>query len=135
MASALATRIAAEHEAAANSLSAEVVSRERRRAAIETLSVEGLPTTRDENWKYANLRPLEKVKFAPPASGTPTGAGLTAADLPAAIEGYARYVFVDGVFAPGLSSAVTKQGITVRSLREPRGLVAGSQESAELLRP
>jgi Fe-S cluster assembly protein SufD len=120
MASALATRIAAEHAAAADSLSADVVSRERRRAAIETLSVEGLPTTRDENWKYANLRPLEKVKFAPPVPGAQAGAGLTAADLPAAIAGYARYVFVDGVFAAGLSSAVTKAGIAVRSLREAR---------------
>ena len=130
MASALATRIAAEHAAAADSLSADVVSRERRRAAIETLSVEGLPTTRDENWKYANLRPLEKVKFAPPASGAQAGAGLTAADLPAAIEGYARYVFVDGVFAPALSSAVTKQGIAVRSLRQSQEAVAESQPVA-----
>jgi Fe-S cluster assembly protein SufD len=115
MASSLATRIAAEHAAAAGSLPAEVVSRERRRAAIETLSAEGLPTTRDENWKYANLRPLEKVKFAAP-SGAVAG-GVAAADLPGAIEGYARYVFVDGVFAPGLSSAVSKTGIAVRSLR------------------
>jgi Fe-S cluster assembly protein SufD len=130
MASALATRIAAEHAAAADSLSADVVSRERRRAAIETLSVEGLPTTRDENWKYANLRPLEKVKFAPPALGAQAGAGLTAADLPAAIAGYARYVFVDGVFAAALSAAVTKQGIAVRSLRESRGPMAFAAGSA-----
>lgn len=116
MASALATRIAAEHAAAAESLSGNVVSLERRRAAIETLGAEGLPTTRDENWKYANLRPLEKVKFASPA-GAQAGAGVVAADLPAAIDGYARYVFVDGVFAPGLSSAVTKAGISVGSLR------------------
>ena len=116
MAASLATRIAAEHAAAAGSLSADVVSRERRRAAIETLSAEGLPTSRDENWKYANLRPLEKVKFAAPV-GAQAGAGIAAADLPAAIEGYSRYVFVDGVFAPELSSALTKVGITVRSLR------------------
>ena len=133
MASALATRIAAEHAAAANSLSADVVSRERRRAAIETLSIEGLPTTRDENWKYANLRPLEKVRFASP-SAVEAEAGLTAADLPAAIQGYARYVFVDGLFAPELSSAVTKAGIAVRSLRErageSRGTVGGLEETA-----
>ena len=116
MASALATRIAAEHAAAAESLSGNVVSLERRRAAIETLGAEGLPTARDENWKYANLRPLEKVKFASPA-GAQAGAGVVAADLPAAIDGYARYVFVDGVLAPGLSSAVTKAGISVGSLR------------------
>ena len=42
MASALATRIAAEHAAAAASLPSEVVSRERRRNAIDTLTAEGL---------------------------------------------------------------------------------------------
>ena len=83
MASALATRIAAEHAAAAETLSTEVVSRERRRAAIETLAAEGLPTTRDENWKYANLRPLEKVRFASPATvgaAAQTGVDGVAAD-------------------------------------------------------
>ena len=114
MASALATRIAAEHAAAADALPSGVVSVERRRAAVETLSAQGLPTPRDENWKYANLRPLEKVKFAAPVGAQ---AGVAAADLPAAIAGYARYVFVDGVFAPGLSSAAEKVGIVVRSLR------------------
>lgn len=115
MASSLATRIAAEHAAAAESLPADVVSLERRRAAVATLAAEGLPTTRDENWKYANLRPLEKVRFAPPGA---SAGELTAADLPAAIAGYARYVFVDGVFAPALSAAPgAKAGIEVRALR------------------
>src|SRR6185312_2915906 len=99
MASALATRIAAEHAAAAASLPSEVVSQERRRRAIDTLAAEGLPTSRDENWKYTNLRPLEKVRFAAPEVSAPTGPApgaqpsLTMADLPAAIEGYARYTF------------------------------------------
>lgn len=136
MASALATRIAAEHAAAAGSLSTNVVSRERRLAAIETLSAEGLPTTRDENWKYANLRPLEKVKFAAPALAQ-AGTGVAAADLPAAIEGYARYVFVDGVFAPGLSAAAgAKSGISVRSLRNaraPESTLAGSRNDVATL--
>ena len=114
MVSALATRIAEEHAAAASSLPAEVVSRERRRHAIETLAAEGLPTTRDENWKYANLRPLEKVRFAPAQTAT----GLKAGDLPEAIQGYARYTFVDGVFVPGLSASVARKGISVQSLRE-----------------
>jgi Fe-S cluster assembly protein SufD len=118
MSSALAIRIAEEHAAASASLPADVVSRERRRSAIETLAAEGLPTSRDENWKYANLRPLDKVRFAPPL-GSQAGAapGVTLADLPAPVEGYARYTFVDGVFAPALSSQVTKSGITVTSLR------------------
>jgi Fe-S cluster assembly protein SufD len=113
MASALATRIADEHAAASSSLPEEVVSRERRRSAIETLKLEGLPTSRDENWKYANLRPLEKVRFAPPTASAPP----PVASLPARIEGYSRYTFVDGVFAPELSAAVVKSGVTVAPLR------------------
>jgi len=128
MASSLATRIAEEHAAAAASLPADVVSRERRRNAIDTLAAEGLPTTRDENWKYANLRPLDKVRFAPRVGAGAATAGsspiVTLADLPAAVEGYARYVFVDGAFAPALSSPVGKTGITVTSLHDSR--TAGS---------
>ncbi len=120
MAASLATRIVEEHAAASASLPGDVVSRERRRSAIDTLAIEGLPTTRDENWKYANLRPLDKVRFAPRVGADAATAGasanVTPADLPNAVGGYARYVFVDGVFAPGLSSPVEKTGITVGTL-------------------
>jgi Fe-S cluster assembly protein SufD len=120
MAVSLATRIAGEHAAASASLPGDMVSRERRRSAIDTLTAEGLPTTRDENWKYANLRPLDKAKFAPLADPARANLGtlnpVLPADLPAAIEGYARYVFVDGAFAADLSSPVEKAGITVSTL-------------------
>jgi Fe-S cluster assembly protein SufD len=130
MASALATRIADEHAAAAAALPEEVVSRERRRRAIETLKSEGLPTARDENWRYANLRPLERVRFAPPvATAQPK---LTVADLPPLIEGYARYTFVDGTFAPDLSWAGARAGIAVTSLL--RRTTSGSPSPA-VLRP
>lgn len=116
MASALANRIAEEHAAASDSLPSGVVSRERRRSAVDALAVQGLPTSRDENWKYANLRPLEKVRFAPaPAVQTPVN--VTLADLPPVIQGYARYTFVDGVFVAALSTPTERSGITVRSLR------------------
>jgi len=105
MSSALATRIAAEHAAAAASLPAGVVSPEQRLSAIETLGVEGLPVSRDENWKYANLRPLEKVRFTAPVSAPL----IDASELPPAIEGYARYTFVDGLFSPALSSSVQRR--------------------------
>jgi Fe-S cluster assembly protein SufD len=125
MVASLATRIAEQHAAAAASLPGDVVSGERRRSAIETLAIEGLPTTRDENWKYANLRPLEKVRFAPLARAEAATAGtsssVTPADLPGAVEGYARYVFVDGVLAPALSAAVGKKGITVSTHRDAAG--------------
>jgi Fe-S cluster assembly protein SufD len=125
MAASLATRIAEQHAAAAASLPGDVVSRERRQRAIETLAVEGLPTTRDENWKYANLRPLDKVRFAPRVGAGAAMAGstpsVTLADLPAAVEGYSRYVFVDGVFAAALSAAVGKNGIAVSTHRDALG--------------
>jgi Fe-S cluster assembly protein SufD len=139
MAASLATRIAEQHAAAAASLPGDVVSGERRRSAIETLSVEGLPTTRDENWKYANLRPLEKVRFAPLAEVA--GENLTAlspvklADLPPAVEGYARYVFVDGVFVPALSAAVGKNGITVSTHRDSKSAATGRSTPASAGRP
>jgi len=117
MTAALANRIAQEHALAAEALPETVVSRDRRRAAIEAIAARGLPTTRDENWKYANLRPLERVKFAPaPAAGGPP-VELQASDLPAPIAGYARYTFVDGVFAPELSQTVEHAGVAVRSMR------------------
>lgn len=124
MASSLATRIAEEHAAAAASLPGDVVSRERRRTAIDMLAAEGLPTTRDENWKYANLRPLEKVRFAPlsatASENLRTLFPVKLTDLPATTEGYSRYTFVDGLFVPELSSAVGKTGITVAMLRNSR---------------
>ena len=110
MSAALASRIAADF--AADTHAPHDLQRQR---AMRLLSEQGLPTSRDENWKYVNLRPLEKVRFAPPASGSQPA--VTAADLPAAVAGYARYTFIDGVFAPTLSSLSPPAGITVDSLR------------------
>jgi hypothetical protein len=71
-----------------------------------------LPTSRDENWKYANLRPLERLRFAPATPVQPEAA----TDLPAAIPGFARYVFVDGAFAPALSARLDASAATVTPL-------------------
>jgi Fe-S cluster assembly protein SufD len=75
----------------------------RRRAALERLLATGLPGSRDENWKYANLRPLERLRFVP---ATAQPAPLPA-DLPPALEGFARYVFMDGV--PAADTPATTQ--------------------------
>jgi Fe-S cluster assembly protein SufD len=114
MSAALADRIAQEYAAASGALPSSVVSAERRHAAVQALSAQGLPTARDENWKYANLRPVERVRFAPSAS--PALSKVMAAELPPVIEGYARYTFVDGVLAPQLSSSSTPAGISVTAL-------------------
>src|SRR2546421_256279 len=100
MSAPLTARIAEEHVLASRALAPPPALAARRRAALAALAAQGLPTSRDENWKYANLRPLERLKFAP----APVQGALAAADLPAAIPGFARYVFVDGAFAPALSA-------------------------------
>src|SRR5438105_4314525 len=100
MSAPLTARIAEEHVLASRALAPPPALAARRRAALAALAAQGLPTSRDENWKYANLRPLERLKFAP----APGQRALAAADLPAAIPGFARYVFVDGAFAPALSA-------------------------------
>jgi Fe-S cluster assembly protein SufD len=107
MSTPLTARIAEQHASAVRALSAHLPGAARRSAAMEALAVTGLPVSRDENWKYANLRPLERASFTPATLAAPAdGADAAlAAALPQRLEGFARYVFVDGVFAPALSDA------------------------------
>ena len=98
--SALATRIAQDFAAAASAV-AEGPAQARRRRALQLLEATGLPGTRDENWKYASLRGLERLRFLPaPASATVTRDTA----LPAPLAGFTRHVFVDGRFAAALSA-------------------------------
>jgi Fe-S cluster assembly protein SufD len=114
MSALLADRIVQEHAATGGVLPSSVVSAERRAHAIEVLRASGLPTTRDENWKYANLRALEKNSFRSVA--TESRRKVAPSDLPAPIAGYARYVFVDGAFAAELSATTAHAGVTVKSV-------------------
>ena len=93
----------------------------RPQVALQALLDGGLPTSRDENWKYVNLRPLEKVRFVPPTAAARPA--MTAADLPAAV-GKSRYVFVDGVLEPSLSSPTTAPGVVVTSMKVAGGATA-----------
>lgn len=81
-----------------------------RQLALAALTEVGLPTSRDENWKYVNLRTLDKVSFVP--STAEARPAIKASDLPTAV-GKSRYVFVDGVFDAALSSPSGQAGVTV----------------------
>jgi Fe-S cluster assembly protein SufD len=120
MSAALSKRVLDEYAAVRDTLPADVVSPERRQEAIQALAARGLPSTRDENWRYTNLRPFERARFVPVAAAATAGAAVqappAAAELPAPLEGFARYTFVDGVFAPELSSPGEQTGLAVRSL-------------------
>jgi Fe-S cluster assembly protein SufD len=67
-----------------------------RTAAAAALRAHGLPTRRDENWHYADLRSLEGLALFQPT--TPTYSGVIPA-LPEPLEGFARLVFIDGVLS------------------------------------
>jgi Fe-S cluster assembly protein SufD len=114
---ALASRIAEDFAAVSEqqAAAAGAFNRGLRQRAMQALAERGLPTARDENWKYVNLRPLEKVRFVPPSAQPQSP--LTLDELPAPIARYARYTFVDGVFAPSLSAATTLAGVRVESMR------------------
>jgi Fe-S cluster assembly protein SufD len=74
-----------------------------------------LPTNKDENWRYANLRPLAKARVEA------IGAGVTPRppiNLPAPLPGYERWVFVDGAFASDLSAPASHSSVTLLNARD-----------------
>jgi Fe-S cluster assembly protein SufD len=117
MSSPLTARIVEEYASAARALPSSGPAAARRRAAIEKLQATGLPSSRDENWRYANLRPLERQRFLP-AAAEPAAAQLVlpGADLPAAVAGFTRYLFVDGALAPPGSAPLEATGAAVTLL-------------------
>jgi Fe-S cluster assembly protein SufD len=74
-----------------------------------------LPTNRDENWRYANLRPLAKASPEPVAVAAHRPSGIA---LPAVLPGYERWVFVDGQFAAALSSPAPGSVASVLDFRD-----------------
>jgi Fe-S cluster assembly protein SufD len=95
-----------------------------RRAAIARFAALGFPTTRQEEWRYTNLAPLARAAFqrapatpvdraapgtaAPPDVGAPRiGPGSVARW---AFDAAATLVFVDGQFAPELSTGAGRDG-------------------------
>jgi Fe-S cluster assembly protein SufD len=105
----------------------------RRRRALETLRLRGLPDRRDENWKY-----LDHARIAAHAFGEEPGAPAARADISERllpVAGATRVVLVDGRFDPALSGPVP-DGLEVRDLadvveREPEGALACLRLPAE----
>lgn len=71
--------------------------------ALAQFQIQGFPSTRQEDWKYTSVRPIERRNFA---LGGESCLGLVEEDLGEALmSGLARHrlVFVNGVYAPQLS--------------------------------
>jgi len=92
---------------------------EARKAAIGAFAALGLPHRRIEQWKWTDLRSALKEALAPAVGDTAGKA--SAAEINAALEELAgldalRFVFVDGVHAPELSTAGMATGLELASL-------------------
>jgi len=92
--------------------------RKRRRQALARFQRAGLPTTRQEDWKYTSLAALERTQFG-------AGEGVGQIDVPVTaldrLNAY-RLVFLDGRLQPGWS--------VIRDL--PEGLILMPLEQALL---
>ena len=69
-----------------------------RARAAARLNELGWPSTRDEQWRYANLRAFERLDAFRPRN---VAATLDPADLPPPVPGFDRLIFVDGRLAAG----------------------------------
>ena len=99
-------RLAASPLARLNALRAE---------AVERVGVLTVPTQRDEEWRFTDISLLNKMSFHP----VRTTVSLQAADVERfhIEEATTRLVFVDGVYAPHLSSDVINNGVAVVNMQ------------------
>lgn len=89
-----------------------------RRLAFERYAALGLPTLRNEDWKYTNVAHLEKRAYALAADASAPTAAARVSTL--ALPGCARLVFINGHHAPALSDlrplGHLAEGVTIGSL-------------------
>lgn len=90
-----------------------------RERALAQFAEQGFPTTRDEEWRYTNVAPIQRSAFRPAAKDL---AGLTADQLqPFIFQDLSchRLVFVNGHFVPQLSAlGKLPGGVVVASLAD-----------------
>lgn len=89
---------------------------ELRKQGREAFARTGLPTTRDEDWRFNALAPLANAEFRlAPADSTVKAESLAPFLLP--LPGACTLVFVNGRFVPGLSTLpAASTGVTVANL-------------------
>lgn len=86
-----------------------------RRSALGSFLESGFPRPHDEAWRYTNLASIANTRFALAPKTALAPEALAGRPIPG-IEH--RLVFVNGHYAPELSSAALPKGVTVRSIAE-----------------
>ena len=96
-----------------------------RRAALDRFCDRGFPTPRDEDWKYTNVRPIERRAFRfEPAGGAKAAGEAAPAEHLAGLGSAVRLVFLNGRLAaarpgplgPGGPGGELPAGVLVESL-------------------
>lgn len=82
-----------------------------RHAAMERFIERGLPTIRDEDWKYTSLRRFETQEFA-------LADNSAHCDAPPRLADAHQLVFVDGFYKPEQSSPPQQTGVGITALSE-----------------
>jgi len=101
-----------------------------REAAFGRVRSRGIPTTRDEEWRFTNVAPIAAIDFARPDATEPARTAIEPFLFDAAIPHQA--VIVNGRLSRTLSSiGALPAGVTVRSMSE--ALAAGDTRVRELL--
>jgi Fe-S cluster assembly protein SufD len=99
----------------------------RRHLAAEQLRELGLPGTRDEQWRYANLRALDQVQDFAPAPLAPL-----APAVPEPLPGFTRLIFINGQPALDPASALPA-GASLRAASGQWYTMLGTDERLALL--
>lgn len=91
-----------------------------REKAEQALGSMRLPGPKDEAWRFVNLAPIKQQAFAPAATAIVTHAQLADYLLPE--SAHSRLVFVNGHYAPALSSLEGLESVTVGTLSAASGV-------------
>lgn len=87
-----------------------------RASAFERFAESGFPTPALEDWRFTNVAPVARTRFGRPAPARDRDAARAAVEA-ARLPGAHELVFVDGRFAPELSTpGPAPAGVTVRTL-------------------
>jgi Fe-S cluster assembly protein SufD len=92
-----------------------------RARGLERFSERGFPRPHEEEWRFTNVAPVARTRFARPPAGFDAAATARAL-APARLAACHEVVFVDGRHVPELSGpGGSPPGVVVRSLARARG--------------
>ena len=99
-----------------------------RSEALEILGERGLPSQRDEDWKYTSIKPITRSRFSPAVSGVDCSEDFIAGSAIENLDAW-QLVFADGFHLPhrsktnGLPESVQVAGLAEALTRDPGPIV------------